>query len=111
MDSYRQRTIELERLELGIRRVVDDDGAAIVACASGAEDCFEVAAAGPAFEASRDDDRVLVGGHPEPLELVDDGGDRLLSRVEGGARPGQATRLDDDHGATAARDEIAEWRA
>ena len=52
----------------------------------------------------------LLGGHPEPLELVDDGGDRLLARVAGRAGQRERARLDDDRDATAAGDEVGERR-
>ena len=52
-----------------------------------------------------------VGGHPEPLELVDHGRDRLLARVDRGAGEWQRAWLDDDRDAPAARDELGEPRA
>ena len=97
--------------EVVARRVVHLDRAAEVARAGGAEHRLELAATGPALEPSGDQDRVLLGGHPEPLELVDHGGDRLLARVDRGARERQRARLDDDRDPAAARDEIGQRRA
>ena len=111
MDPHGRRAVELERPEVGARRVVHLDRAAEVARAGGAEDRLELAAARAALEPAGDEDRVLLGGHPEPLELVDHGGDRLLARVDRGAREGQRARLDDDRDPAAARGEIGERRA
>ena len=51
-----------------------------------------------AREAARDEERLVAGRDPQPLELVDDGSDRELARVGGRARDGQRGRLDDDGG-------------
>ena len=82
------------------------DRAAEVARAGGAQHRLELAAAGPALEPAGDQDRVLLGGHPEPLELVDHGGDRLLARIDRSTREGQRARLDDDRDPAAAGGEL-----
>ena len=89
--AHGRRAVELERPEVVARRVVHLDRAAEVARAGGAQDRLELAAAGAALEPAGDQDRVLLGGHPEPLELVDHGGDRLLARIDRGAREGAAS--------------------
>ena len=99
---------ELKRAQLGARGVVDGNRAAELARANGAEDGFELAASGPALEAAGDHDRLPVGRHPHPLELVDDRCDGLLARVVGRTRQRQRARLDDDRNAGAAGDEIGE---
>ena len=111
VDPNRRRAVELEEPEVVARRVVHLDRAAEVARAGGAEHCLELAAARAALEPSGDQDRVLLGGHPEPLELVDHGGDRLLARVDRSAREWQRARLDDDRDPAAARGEIGQRRA
>ncbi len=94
------------RPKLVARRVVHLDRAAEVARAGGTQHRLELAPAGPALEPSGDQDRVLLGGHPEPLELVDHGGDRLLARIDRSARQRQRAWLDDDRDPAAARGEI-----
>ena len=111
VDAHGRRAVELEEPEVVARRVVHLDRAAEVARAGGAQHRLELAAAGPALEPAGDQDRVLLGGHPEPLELVDHGRDRLLARVDRGAREGQRARLDDDRDPAAARGEVGEPRA
>ena len=93
------------------RRVVHLDRAAEVARAGGAQNGLELAASGAALEPSGDQDRVPLGGHPEPLELVDHGGDRLLARIDRSAGKGQRAGLDDDRDPAAAGGEIGERRA
>ena len=68
--------------ELGARRVVDGDRAAEVARLRRSEHRLELATPCATPEAAGDQDRVLRSGHPEPLELVDDRGDRLLAWVD-----------------------------
>ena len=93
------------------RRVVHLHRAAEVARARRPQNDLELAATGPALESSGDQDGVLLGGHPEPLELVDHGGDRLLARIDRSARKWQRARLDDDRDPAAAGGEIGQRRA
>ena len=111
MDANGRRTFELEQPEVVARRVVHRDRASEVARAGGAEHCLELAAARAALEPSGDKDRVRLGGHPEPLELVDHGRNRLLARVDHGAGEGQRAGLDDDRDPAAARGELGQPRA
>ena len=57
--------------------------------------------AGAAREAARDEQRLVPALDSQPLELLDRGGDRLLSRVALGAGQRQRRRLDDDRRAAA----------
>ena len=51
-------------------------------------------------EAGRDENRLVPGRDPDPLELVDDGRDRELARIGGDAGDRQRRRLDDDRRST-----------
>jgi hypothetical protein len=59
----------------------------------------------PPRKARRNEERLVPGGDAEPLELVDDSRDGVLSRVVRGTGDGQSGRLDDDRRAPAAPDE------
>ena len=111
MDANGRCAFELEEPEVVARGVVHLDRASEVARAGGAQHGLELAATCAALETSGDQDRVRLGGHPEPLELVDHGRDRLLARVDRGAGEGQGAGLDDDRDPAAARGELGESRA
>ena len=93
--------------QVGARRVVDDDRARGIARRGGAEHGLELARARPGARGRRRPGSSAVGRHPEPLELVDDGRERLLARVLRRAGQWQRARLDDDRGPAAAGDESA----
>jgi len=87
---------------------MDGDRAAVVARRRRTEHGLELPATRATPEAPGDQNRVLRGGHSQPLELVDDGGKGLLTRIKWRTGKWESRRLDDDRHPPAARDEIAE---
>src|SRR5581483_4898516 len=62
----------------------------------------ELALRRPPCKPGSDEQRLVARRDAEPLELVDDGGDGELARVERSARDRQRRRLDDDRRARGA---------
>ena len=111
MNAHGCRALELERSQLRARRVVDDDRPVKSRARVGRRTASSSRRPARALEAARDHDRMPLGRHSQPLELVDDGGDRFLARVAGRTRQREGAGLDDDRHAATPGDEIGEARS
>src|SRR5581483_9443772 len=102
VDTQRRPRAAVERDELLVLDVVHDDVAVEPAREVGRHERLELALRRPPCKPGSDEQRLVARRDAEPLELVDDGGDGELARVERSARDRQRRRLDDDRRARGA---------
>ena len=105
MHAERPARVRADLDEVGVLRVMDGDLAVEAQRKPRCDQVFHGAAARTAAQPGGDEDRLLLGRNPQPLELLGGGDDGDLPRVLRGRRDRERRRLDEERDPRPAPDE------